>query len=239
MLLNVKRTAFGLAAIVFATTAAQADGMPRGKYVGAAPFSWTGFYIGGHAGYGWGESDWTDLNGNLGANVRFEDLQGAIGGGQVGYNWQSGPLVLGVEGTITGGSVDQTGTVGSASLTTDVEWMATVVGRLGYAFDRSMIYVKGGYATASIELKGDNGADTFSASERHNGWTVGAGWEYAFVKNLTLGVEYNYYDFGSERYAITTANGLALDIDADTQVHSLLARLNVKFGDDRHHAPLK
>ena len=133
--------------------------------------------------------------------MKFDDLKGGIGGGQLGFNWQSGPLVFGVEATLSGGSIDQTGTVGIAQLTTDVEWIATAVGRLGYAWDRSLIYVKGGYATANVELRGDNGVDTFKASERHNGWTVGAGWEVAVLKNLSLGVEYNYYDFGRETYS--------------------------------------
>ena len=218
---------------------AVADGMRYRDRPGCCAFSWTGFYVGLNAGYAWGESDWTDLGG-LGANVRFEDLRGGIGGGQLGFNWQSGPLVVGVEGTLSGGSIDQTGTVGIAQLTTDVEWIATVVGRLGYAWDRSLIYVKGGFATASVELRGDNGVDTFKASERHNGWTVGTGVEFAVLKNLSLGVEYNYYDFGRETYSITTANGNAIAIDADAQVHSVLARLNLRFGaDDRRHGPLK
>jgi outer membrane immunogenic protein len=218
---------------------ALADGVGYRDRPGCCGYNWSGFYVGVHGGYGWGESDWVDLLGTLGANVKFGDLRGAIGGGQVGFNWQTGPWVLGVEGTLSGGSIDQTGTVGIARLTTDVEWMGTVVGRLGYAWDRSLIYVKGGYATANIELRGDNGVDTFKGSERHNGWTIGTGVEFAILKNLSLGLEYNYYDFGRETYAITTTNGLPLSIDADAQVHSFLARLNLRFGDDRRHGPLK
>src|SRR5262245_27853863 len=175
---------------------AAADGMRYGDRPGCCAYSWSGFYVGVHAGYAWGESDWTDLNGNLGANVRYEDLKGGLGGGQLGFNWQSGPLVVGVEASLSASGIGQTGTVGIATLTTDVDWIGTVVGRLGYAWDRSLIYVKGGYATAGIELRGDNGVDTFKSSERHNGWTVGTGVEFAVLKNLSLGLEYNYYDFG-------------------------------------------
>jgi outer membrane immunogenic protein len=178
--------------------------------VGAAPFSWTGFYIGASGGYAWGDSDWTDLGG-LGSNVKFNDLKGAIGGGQVGYNRQNGPLVLGVEGTITSG-IDQSGRVLSATLGTDVKWMATAVGRVGYAFGNSLAYAKGGYAAAGIEINGDNGVETFTHRELHNGWTVGGGWEYAFTRNLSLGVEYNFYDFGSERHAFTTTLGHPISV---------------------------
>ena len=88
---------------------AVADGMRYRDRPGCCAFSWTGFYVGVHAGYAWGESDWIDLLGTLGADVRFEDLRGGIGGGQLGFNWQSGPLVFGVEATLSGSRIDQTG----------------------------------------------------------------------------------------------------------------------------------
>jgi outer membrane immunogenic protein len=238
MLPRAKSVVFGLAAMAIATTAAQADGMPPRSYAGAAPFSWTGFYIGASGGYAWGESTWTDLGG-LGANVKFDDLKGGIGGGQLGYNLQTGPWVLGVEGTITSG-IDQTGIVLGTTLGTDVRWMATAVGRVGYAWGRTMGYVKGGYATANIEITGNNGIATFSSREQHNGWTIGGGWEYAFTKNLSLGVEYNYYDFGSERHnTVPVPVGGPISVNEDTRVSSVLARLNFKFDDDRRYAPLK
>ena len=218
---------------------AAADGMRYGDRPGCCAFSWSGFYVGVHAGYGWGESDWTDLLGSLGANLRFEDLQGGLGGGQLGFNWQTGPLVVGIEASFSASGISQTGTAGIATLTTDVEGIATVVGRLGYAWDRSLIYVKGGYATASIEIRGVNPFDTFKSSDRHHGWTVGTGVEFAVLKNLSLGLEYNYYDFGRETHSATSALGLPLSIDVDAQVHSVLARLNYRFGDDRRHGPLK
>jgi len=214
---------------------ALADGVAYRDRPGCCGFSWSGLYVGVHAGYGWGDSTWTEP-GVPGA-VKFEDLKGAIGGGQVGFNWQTGPWVIGIEGTFSGGSIDETETFGV--LTTKVEWIATAVGRLGYAWDRSLIYVKGGYAGASVELSGDNGFDTFKASEWHNGWTVGASWEVAVSKNLSLGLEYNFYDLGRGPHSITTANGLAFDLDADTQVHSDLARLNLRFGADDRRGPLK
>src|SRR5262245_52853233 len=215
---------------------ALADGMGYRDRPGCCGYNWSGFYVGVHAGYGWADSDWIDLNGNLGANVRFEDLKGGIGGGQVGFNWQSGSFVIGIEGSLSAASIEQSGFVGIAKLSTEVDWIGTIVGRVGFAFDRALIYAKGGFATASVELKGDNGIDRFTSSERHNGWTIGAGLEVAVLKNLSLGLEYNYYDFGAATHSVTTApvQNLALSIDADAQVHTVLARLNYRFGaDDR------
>ena len=231
------------AALVALVSTAHAADMPV-KARGPAPapavalFNWTGFYAGIHGGYGWGNSDWVDLNGNFGAPVTFDNLKGWMGGGQLGFNWQTGLWVFGVEATLSGGSIDQATTAGIARVTTDVDRMATAVGRLGYAVGSSLIYVKGGYATARVEITGDNGVSTFKASERHNGWTVGAGWEFAVMQNASFGVEYNYYDFGRDTLsATTTPGGQSLVIGVDAHVHSVLARLNFRFATGKAPAP--
>jgi outer membrane immunogenic protein len=271
-------------ALALFSATANADGY---DYRGAtAPLSWTGLYVGAHAGYGWGDVDNTLLTsvgvinaccGHPGidalAGTRFDNSpKGWVGGGQVGYNVQRGNVVYGIEGTLSGGNLNDSSTRFASgdfghpaeetiNVRTKIDWMATVVGRLGYAPSNLWLaYVKAGYAAASIDTAingsafdpvGLSGSATFkgSSSKTHDGWTVGAGLEYMLAKNVILGVEYNYVDLGSERHAgtITCTNGtgicpysttpFATNVDPDG-IHTVSARLSFKFGREEAR-PLK
>lgn len=182
-------TAIGavLAVLGFATAASAAD-MPARNYTKAPPmvaaFNWTGFYLGVNAGYGW-----VDTGGNPG---------GFVGGGQIGYNWQAigSPLVLGLEADLQGADIDQTETVGGISSTTRAKAFGTVRGRIGYAFDRAMIYATGGwaYTRTSLDLTGPGGS--ISSSDWSSGWTLGGGLEYAFMGPWSAKLEYLHVDSG-------------------------------------------
>jgi outer membrane immunogenic protein len=226
--------AVGLAAL--SGTAMAAD-MSRPVYkappAGVMPvaYDWTGFYIGGHVGYGWAEKDWRDA---FGLNVSSK-ADGFLGGGQVGFNYQIGQFVLGAEGDfswsgITGGTSTAAfiGAPLGATFNTDVNWVSTLTGRVGLAFDRWLVYGKGGVAWAN---------DTFSTnfytlpasasvSETRIGWTAGAGVEYAFAPQWTAKLEYNYMDFGTR--AVSFAPGTLTDIDQ--QMHVVKLGVNYKFG---------
>lgn len=155
-------------------------------------FSWTGFYIGANAGYGWS-------SGQDGLGLYGVDPKGWFGGGQVGYNYQFGNnVVAGLEADLQGGDIS----AGPAGLNSSLDLFGTVRGRLGYAFGRVLPYVTGGFAW------GDNSIDYLGASQSqtHTGWTAGAGIEYALTDHWTAKTEYLYTDYGSKFYDSLGAN---------------------------------
>jgi len=226
----------------FGATSAIADGYsgPRGAY---APFaSWTGFYIGGHVGGAWSDVDWANVS--LTGEHVTNDASGFIGGGQVGYNRQFGNVVLGVEATLSGTTLsdDFRSVVNPVvTYTTDIHTIATVTGRLGFAADKVLIYAKGGWAGAQVDVSGHNPGlpDAFSNDSWRNGWTLGAGLEYKLSRNISLGAEYSFIDLGSKNYTGTTNLAIPYTItDHDVQIQSVTARLNYQFYRDEYR-PLK
>ena len=187
-------------------------------------FNWTGFYVGGHIGGAWTNEQFI----NTGNGAPFADLSpgqgfrqrnsGVMGGAQIGYNWQANNYVFGMEGTISGldnkGSF--TNTVFGVGLDDQFSWranvLATVVGRAGFAVQNNLFYFKGGYAGVNNRLSVvDNVANPSTGSggqtHWHNGWTVGAGWEYGVTRNWIVGLEYNYAAFGSQTYQLGGTSG--------------------------------
>ena len=180
-------------ALVTVSTAAFAADMPARTYTKApaimapAMYNWTGFYVGLNGGYGWVNS------GGAG------NPSGFIGGGQIGYNWQAmgSPLVLGIEGDFQGADLDETVALGGGvTATTRANAFGTVRGRIGYAFDRAMIYATGGwaYTRTSLELSGPGGS--VSSSDWSSGWALGGGLEYAFAGPWSVKLEYLHVDSG-------------------------------------------
>ena len=150
-------------------------------------YSWTGFYLGINGGGGWGRSQWDGID-------RF-DVSGGLIGGTVGYNWQFGQAAFGVEGDIDWSGIEGTTTVFCApGCTTRNHWLATVRGRLGYAFDRFLPYLTGGLAVGDVSatLPGFPAGSITTA-----GWTVGAGLEFGIVSNVSVKAEYLYVDLGN------------------------------------------
>jgi outer membrane immunogenic protein len=200
----------GVAGIAFVTIAPvhAADLGVRPVYRGPPPvavvplFSWTGCYIGGHAGGGWADKTVSVPSIVPGESITGH-LVGPLGGGQVGCNLQLGGLVIGVEGEGSAadikGDTTQTilGVTGTASARTD--WLATATGRLGWAWDRWLIYGKGGAAWAGdkYSLSIPVFPEQETASETRTGWTVGGGIEWAFWDHWSIKAEYDYYDFGT------------------------------------------
>jgi outer membrane immunogenic protein len=145
----------------------------------ALKYNWTGFYLGGNVGYGWARD--TAQDGGFSDSI---DLNGVIAGGLVGFNWQAGMFVGGVEADYQWS--DQKVSVFDATFR--ISSFATVRGRAGVAVDNVYIYGTGGYA--HFEFKGENG--TTSVTENRGGWTVGAGIDVAVVGNLIVRGEYLY-----------------------------------------------
>ena len=138
-------------------------------YVVPPLYNWTGFYVGINGGYGWGTSSFSApfTTGSF-------DTSGGLVGGTLGYNWQSGQVVFGLEGDLDWTSIRGSSPCGASSCETRNDWLGTVRGRLGYAFDRFMPYVTGGAAFGNIKT---SIAGFGSSSDTNIGWTLGAGIE--------------------------------------------------------------
>lgn len=201
-----------------AAGAASAADLPSRKGPIAAPvymppaFTWTGFYVGANAGYGWG-----NVNANGFANVG--DLDGFVGGGQIGYNYQMGQFVLGLEADLQAADLSSGNNLGLVRVKTD--YFGTVRARVGVAFDRFMPYITGGWAYGNV--KTSIPALAFSSDRSHTGgYAVGGGLEYAITNNLIAGVEYLYVDLG-EKSILNTGTKVGTDFSV------VRARLSYKF----------
>ncbi len=175
-----------------------------------APFSWSGCYIGVQGGGAWGRS--RHINRTAGVNFNITDsydVDGFLVGPTVGCNFQTGGFVFGVEGDWSWSSKEG-GAFGNLPFSTTVfnetreHWLATFRGRLGFTWDRVMIYATGGGAFADIEARATpapaSGIAAISESRTRFGWTVGAGLEWAFSPNWSIKGEYLFVDFKNVGY---------------------------------------
>lgn len=188
-------------------------------------YKWSGLYIGGHAGLATGDTT-GDANVII-FNVSTDyEVSGAIYGGYLGYNHQMGNLVVGIEGTLSGTSIKgDTTCLALLKCAREVDWMATLVGRLGYAMDRTMVYALAGVAWADVETKvTDNilggGLLSLNGSETHTGFVIGFGIEHALSHNILARIEYNHIDFGSETHNLgVNLLGIPIPVTVPTQVN--------------------
>jgi outer membrane immunogenic protein len=203
----------GVAGLTLVASAASAADLPvraapPAPFVAAAPiFTWTGFYVGVNAGYGWQDSDNDSvfvpagaIPGFAGGTITFDedDGDGFVGGGQIGYNYQIGSFVVGLEadlqwadlggssGVATFPAAGFPATFVPAGVAGGVDWFGTVRARAGVAFDRALIYATGGFAYGGADDDNDFLGDN---DDVRTGWALGAGVEYAFTNNLTAGIE--------------------------------------------------
>lgn len=162
---------------------------------------WAGAYIGAHVGGATVSDKVTDLDGYGFFNSLTNEKSGVFGGGQLGYNFQRGNIVFGVEGDI--GAFDTTHTVTErlpANLSDDL--YADVTGRLGYSFDKALVYAKGGVAFFDGTADVINSGRAYTAAKEFTGWTLGGGLEYKIAPSWSLKAEYLHFDFGSENSII-------------------------------------
>ncbi len=204
-----------------AAQAASAADLPRKPIYKAQPpiatiYDWTGFYIGGHLGGAWSSESATIVG--TGATGGL-DPSGFLAGGQLGFNWQNGNWVLGIEGDMSWTNADGSTTLPAGIVAADHNWYATATGRVGYAWNNLLAYVKGGAAwmDADYSLAGVTTGDT------RTGWTVGTGLEWGLGNNWSAKVEYNYMDFGNDRFTLPVAT------DFDSQVHVVKLGFNYRF----------
>jgi outer membrane immunogenic protein len=204
------------ALVAFAGAASAAD-MPARMATKAVPYlavyNWTGFYVGANLGYGWAR----DTAGGASTN-----LNGVIGGGQIGYNWQMNNLVVGLETDFQGSGQKASASGVGFSVTERVRYFGTVRGRIGYAWDRTLLYATGGYAYTNVGGDLTVGAVTASTNTTKSGYTVGAGLEYAFAGPWSAKIEYLYVDSG------TTSLTLA-GITSDVRIKNNIARVGINY----------
>jgi outer membrane immunogenic protein len=249
-------TLAAVAVIGFASVASAADLPVKAPMYTKAPvvaplYNWTGFYIGLNAGYSWGRQD-NDLVNVVTGVTEFSNsdhLNGFIGGGQIGYNWQVNQWVFGLEADFQGSGQKGDGTFFIAAVpgilaagtpastfnyTDKLDWFGTVRGRIGYAMGATgnwLPYVTGGWAYGHGEISGTTTslgvATSFSGSQDYSGWTVGGGVEWAFLNNWSAKVEYLYIDFGD---GPTVPVSATRDIVSGKMTDNILrAGLNYKF----------
>jgi outer membrane immunogenic protein len=192
-------TAASLAALAGSIgTAVAADmGAPPPYMPTKAPYfmpvyNWTGLYAGINGGGEFGRSNWSAVPSNFSVN-------GGMVGGQLGYNWQFGQFVWGLEGDldyISGHGTTSVGPCAGAVCQTNTDFLGTFRGRAGYAFDRFMPYITGGLAVGNIRASDPFGPGIAQANA---GWTIGAGVEMAIAGPWTAKLEYLHVDLGNAR----------------------------------------
>jgi outer membrane immunogenic protein len=214
----------GIAAALLTAPAARAADIvhPSYKapaYVAPAAANWTGFYLGINGGYGFGSSDWDDPAISL-------DPSGGLAGATLGYNWQTGSWVWGLEGDIDWADIKGDTACGIGTCETKAEWLGTARLRVGYAgWNNWLPYFTGGAAFAG--LKADNSLSGTTASKTQLGWTAGVGVEYAFRSNWSAKIEYLYADLGS--FDCSTACSLVTPDNVSFKVNLIRAGINYRF----------
>jgi len=225
---------------------------PRYKAsVPVAAYDWTGFYIGGHGGYGLFIDNHTAVTANpdFPAGFQFDEgrSDGGFGGVQVGLNYQIRQWVIGIEADYSWANIKGSTTTFSPIVagdrtvnSTEIDWFYTVTGRLGYAWNNWLLFVKGGYVRGQIT----GGSTLFNAagvaltghstrSIQEDGWTIGTGFEYGFWSNWSAKFEYDYFDFGTTQQTRTAKGGGVVleEIREHTDVaHVFKIGLNYRFG---------
>jgi outer membrane immunogenic protein len=234
-----------VAFIAFAAPAAAADLAAR-PYTKAPPapiavvYDWSGFYIGANGGWGSSRKCW-DFVTPGGAFVGAEgchDATGGTAGGQIGYRWQASNWVFGVEAqgdwADLKGSNPSPATFNLATNNTKIDAIGLFTGQVGYAWNNALFYVKGGAAVTHDKYSGTftvGGGVVDQADETRWGGAVGAGLEYGFAPNWSVGVEYDHLFMGKSNisfpatlFALSRVDSIKQDVDMGT------VRLNYRFG---------
>jgi outer membrane immunogenic protein len=201
--------------------------------VGTPLYTWTGLYAGFNLGYGRGAVDSGFRNGVISGRPR-----GVIGGGQVGYNWQAGSAVFGIEADLQASGQRAQTTSTTAGLVIrekdEIPWFGTVRGRLGFTpTDGLLLYGTGGLAYGRAKASGTvtvpgSGTGSFATSDVKLGWTVGGGVEAALIGRWTLKVEYLHIDLGNLALNTTIA-GAPLTGKARIKDDIVRVGLNYRF----------
>ena len=207
-------------------------------------YNWSGFYVGVHAGYGWGNLGRVDVNSVTGATVAsstFKD-NGILGGGQIGYNWMaSSNFLLGLEVDLSAANITGSDTVVVAAPASrrkydeKLDWFGTARGRLGYTVNNWLLFGTGGFAWGNDKLTrtqvagvtgGAIAGRVETASKMKTGWTVGGGLEYGLTPNWSVKAEYLYVSLGQDGYLFPIATRRN---DENLKLHTVQLGVNYRF----------
>ena len=240
----MKRFLLGTLGLVAMAAPAVAADLPAQTYTKAPPpmvapiYDWTGFYIGGNAGWGEAHDCWNVIPvGGVLFNDGCLSKSGGLVGGQLGYRWQWGQAVFGLEAQGDWADIKSTHISlfdPTVTTSTKVDGLGLFTGQLGWAWGPSLLYVKGGAAVTSNQFAlVTNVPPIVAASVDSTRWggTVGVGFEYLFTPNWSVGIEYDHLfmghnnnSFGVGGLFATVANQIDQNIDMVT------VRFNYKFG---------
>jgi outer membrane immunogenic protein len=248
----VKKIIIGAAvALLGAGSVASAADLPvKARPMPVSPaFDWSGFYVGVNGGYGWNDDGpaagitySSPVTGFAGTSGGFRP-KGGFGGGQIGYNWQQNQVVFGVEADIQGSNIkdsfnvtvpSNSGPLGVVAAE-NVNYFGTVRGRVGYAWDQTLIYGTGGFAYGGVKdsfLLTNGGATALLAgSSVGYGFAAGAGVEYHFTPAWSVKGEYQYVDLGNMRVSGISTNAVPLNTTSiDTKFHTVRIGINYRWG---------
>ncbi|HEY6832535.1 MAG TPA: outer membrane beta-barrel protein [Pseudolabrys sp.] len=224
-----------------------------------APYNWSGLYVGGNIGYGWGRNSDPDtatsapagflaLIPELGGGAPNVQPKGLIGGGQIGYNWMISPnLVAGLVADFQGSGLKDSATnttpvvmipgeTVSKSNSAQIEWFGTARAKLGWAQNNWLLYATGGLAYGRVETSGSANlgglltlSSTGSDSTTKIGWAAGAGLDYGITRNWTIGAEYLYVDLGDTSYTASAPAPLGLSLTTTNHIAAQIARMTVNY----------
>ena len=232
-----------LAALGMAAAPASAADLAARPYTKAPPpmvqpiYDWSGFYIGINGGGGTSHKCWDLMTGTLATAEGCHDATGGTVGGQIGYRWQSSSWVFGLEGQgnwadFKGSNTNLTNTL--LRDTSKIDAFGLITGQVGYAWNSALFYVKGGGAVVGDKYNTTviaNSALNDSAKQTRWGGTVGAGLEFGFAPNWSVGVEYDHMFLGRKNVNFTTPAGVFSTTESIRQdVDMGLVRLNYRFG---------
>jgi outer membrane immunogenic protein len=196
---------------------------------------WTGCYLGGNVGGAWSRAFYTHANAAGVEDFNFTPL-GVVGGGQLGCQYQWDSLVFGLEGTYSWANVRQAQPsviLPSRERSFGIDQIATVAGKVGYAWDRTMLYAKAGWAAARVSARAVNLTTNVSSefTDWSNGWTVGVGLEHVPWQSIVVGVEADFYGISSfDRTVLDTTGGTSRYFDTSAPLWSITLRASYLFG---------
>jgi outer membrane immunogenic protein len=233
-----KGLALSISFLVAASATAFAADLPTPRptqYFGPPGFSWTGFYIGLNAGAAWnnGESV-TIFDPTIPANFAASNGSriGFIGGGQIGYNFQTGPIVWGVETDMQGLTTGQSFNYGPygflhLNASTNGGWLGTTRARLGYAVDEALVYVTGGVAYGGFNNNPISGSGNATSNV---GYALGGGGEYAFAQHWTARLEVLYINLNTGTQTVNvTSGGVTYPVTAKSHNGGGIVRVGVNY----------